>query len=187
MDTSTDHYRGGAYSHTTTSTSNQSRFENRPTQVGVDHIQHQTIAVVYEYAENRRMTMRRPYWARTGDLVYVVCSRGVEHHVYDLYCPAKDEWAVLQADGVEPLSVRLPLMAGAVGLFAQIQVLNGPRTLALAVVSAVATYAAMAMRRRWHAFLLARSRARGRAETMNLIRRDGDERDDIRRRIMARF
>jgi hypothetical protein len=186
IDTPTEHYVGGQYSHTTTSTRHETRFENRPTRVGVDHIDHETIDVVYEFPENGRMTMRRPYWAHRGEVVYVMCHRGVGRPVYDLYCPVRDQWADLQTDLRRPLSWKVPLAAGAAELFLQVRVVHGPETFAYAIATTIATYGLMAMRRGWHMFQLRRSRIRGNDQMIDLIRADVPDSEDIRRRIMER-
>lgn len=186
IDTPTEHYVGGQYSHTTTSTRHETRTENRPTRAGTDSFDHETIDVVYEFPENGRMSMRRPYWAQKGDLVYVMCHRGVGRPVYDLYCPIRDQWADLQTDYRKPLSLRVPLVAGAAELFLQVQVLDGPRTFFYAIATAAATYALMALRRGWHMYQLRASRIRGNDRMIDIIRKDHADRDDIRRRIMER-
>lgn len=187
IDTPTEHYVGDRYSHTTTSTRFDTRYENRSTQVGIDHLHHKTIDVVFEYPENGRMNMRSPYWARQGDLVYIMCHRGVGRYVYDLYCPSRDEWADLQTDHVEPLSLKIPLVAGAAELFLQVQVMHGPKTWFYAIATAAATYGLMAIRRGWLKWQLRASRIRGNDKMIKLIEEDHDSRDEIRRRITARI
>ena len=187
IDRRVEHYVGEEYSHTTSSSRYEARFENRQTRVGIDHVHHETIDVVYEYAENHRMRMRRPHWAHKGQLVYVMCHRGIGNVVYDLYYPQRDEWASLQKDRVEPLSLRLPLVMGGATLLVQMQVLHGPRTFAFAIAAALTTYAAMVMRRRWYGFQLERSRVRGNRQMLELVREDSRESEDIRLRIMKRI
>lgn len=187
IDTPTEHYVGGRYSHTTTSTRHETRFENRPTQVGVDHFRHETIEVVYEYPENGRMTMDRPCWANRGDLVYVMCHRGVGRPVYDLYCPVRDEWADLQTDVRPPLSRTVPVVAAAAELLIQVQVFHGPATLAYAIATAAATYGLLAARRGWFSFQLRRSRTRGNDRMIALVQTDREKSEEIRRGIMARL
>lgn len=187
IDTPTEHYVGERYSHTTTSTRYDTRYENRSTQVGIDHLHHKTIDVVFEYPENERMTMRSPYWARQGDLVYVMCHRGVGRHVYDLYCPARDQWEDLQTDERKPLSFKVPLVAGAAELFVQVQLLQGPKTWFYALATTAATYGLLVIRRGWFIWQLRASRIRGNKKMINLIRSDHDTRDEIRRSITARI
>jgi len=186
IDTPTEHYVGGQYSHTTTSTRHETRFENRPTRVGTDSFQHETIEVVYEYPENARMSMRRPHWAHRGDVVYVMCHRGVGRPVYDLYCPVRDQWADLQTDERSPISWKVPVVVGAIELYLQVQVLEGPKTFAYAIATAAAIYALLVIRRGWHMFQLRRSRILGNDRMIDLIRADVPDSEDIRRRIMKR-